>query len=69
MGVKHKRPVAGIAKWQPEKLHRDFMQRRLEPLFSRCEEYPVSHLMMEAYMQGLKDAGQSMLAGKDSDND
>ena len=64
MGTKHKRPIAGISKWQPTKEHRDFMQRRLEPLFSYCEEYPVSHLMMEAYMQGLKDAGQAMLAAR-----
>jgi len=48
---------AKISKYQPTAKDQEFMARRLEPFLGwDVGRYPLQHLLMEAYMQGIRDA-------------
>ncbi len=56
-----KRSVASVSEVQPSADERAFMVRRLLPFISPdVGIYPIEHLLMEAYMQGLRDADAAL---------
>lgn len=46
---------------QPDKATRDFIERRVQGfVLDRGEAHPIIHLMMESYMQGMRDTLQAI---------
>lgn len=57
-----RRPVASITNLRLNRDERDFLTRRVRPFLDHgsVQTRSLSHLMQEAYLQGLRDAAETM---------